>query len=239
MADQFIMEASTRTLLQSNWSYMRSKPESCAGCPLVVYGRGFVPDQISLNEEYCFFGEAPGTTEINEGAPFVGKAGFVLKNWLIRAVPQLQIALEKNRVSFRNILHCLPPDNKGRAYPTGETKRLAEEHCKQYHSEIKASTVVLCGEVPQRFFFGEELEAEDASDRRLGRDVKGVMGRVGRVYEREGKRWTFCNHPAHILRQPSLVSHGQRALEIAAGVDKELEPKYVGWDQALQEIFLL
>lgn len=209
---------------------------SCEGCPLYQTGRGFVPDQISAQEEYVVFGEAPGTTEINEGSPFVGKAGFVLKNWLVRAVSPLQIALEKNRISFRNILHCLPPEQKGRPYPTGETRRAAEAHCRQYHSEIKANIVILCGEVPQRFFFSEELEREDASDKRLGRDAKGVMGRIGRVYEKEGRRWVFAPHPAYILRQPALAQHGQMALKIAVGQDRELEPAYVGWNEALEAL---
>ena len=212
------------------------KPEGCAGCVLQECGRGFVPDQISPDEEYCIFGEAPGSTEIAEGKPFVGKAGFVLRNWLIRAVPQLQVALEKNRVSFRNILHCLPPDNKGRPYPTGETKRAAESQCEQYHSNIKAHTVILCGEVPQRYFFGKELEDEDASDRRMGHDVKGVMGRIGRTYDKDGKRWVFAPHPAFILRQPALVTHGQQALRIATGIDKVLEPTFVQWDEAIREL---
>lgn len=215
---------------------MLQKPNGCSACPLLQTGRGFVPDQIVENEEYCIFGEAPGTTEIGEGKPFVGRAGFVLRSWLIRAVPQLQIALEKNRISFRNILHCLPLEQKGRPYPTGETKREAEGCCKQYHSEIKAKTVILCGDVSQRYFFSEELEAEDASDRRLGRDAKGVMGRIGRTYERDGKRFIFAPHPAFILRQPALVQHGQQALSIAVGKDKELEPAYVSWKEALETL---
>ena len=209
------------------------QPLSCEGCPLYKVGKGFVPDQIVEHEDYCFFGEAPGSTEIVEGTPFVGQAGFVLKNWMIRQVPLLQMALEKGRVSFRNILHCLPPEVQGRPYPKGETRRQAEAHCRQYHSEIKAPVIVLCGEVPQRFFFGPELEAEDQTDKRLGHELKGVMGRIGRVYERDGKRWVFAPHPAYILRQPALVRHGQEALKIGVGLDKVLEPAYVPWDMAL------
>ena len=207
---------------------------SCEGCPLFAVGHGFVPDQIVAHEDYCFFGEAPGSTEIVEGAPFVGQAGFVLKNWMIRQVSLLQLALEKGRVSFRNILHCLPPEVQGRSYPKGETRRQAEAHCRQYHSEIKAPVVVLCGEVPQRFWFGPELEAEDQTDKRLGHDVKGVMGRIGRVYERDGKRWVFAPHPALVLRQPALVRHGQEALKIAVGMEKVMEPTYAPWETSIE-----
>jgi len=211
-----------------------SQPVTCTGCPLYGIGLGFVPDQIAEDEQYCFFGEAPGSTEVGQGAPFVGQAGFVLRNWLIRAVSQLQIALEKGKISFRNILHCLPPEQKGRAYPTGETRRQAEAHCRQYHSEIEARVVLRCGESPQRIFFGPELEAEDQTDKRLGHELKGVMGRIGRVYERDGKRWIFAPHPAFVLRQPALVKHGQEALKIAAGTDKVLEPEYLPWNMAME-----
>ena len=215
---------------------MLSKPPACIDCVLEAYGKGFCPDLIAIGEQYCFFGEGPGTTEISVGRPFEGKAGFVLRSWLIKVVPELQLALERNQVSFRNVLHCLPPDNKGRAYPSGATKQKAEEQCKVYHSDIKAHTVILCGEVPQRFFFGPELEAEDVSDRRLGHDLKGVTGRVGRVYERDGKKWVFCLHPAYILRQPSMVAHGQSALGITTGKDKVVKPDYIGWDRAIEAL---
>lgn len=213
------------------------KPASCEGCVLFEKSRGFCPDQIVEHEDYCIFGEAPGKTEIELSKPFQGKAGFVLHQWLIRAVPQLQLAYEKKRISFRNILHCLPPESKGRPYPSGKEKEQAETTCRQYHAGIKAPVVILCGEVPQRFFFGPELDEEDKSDRRIGRDVKGVMGRIGREIERDGKRWVFALHPAFILRQPALVQHGQRALGIAANTEKVVEPEYFqNWDEAMKEL---
>ena len=215
---------------------MIRKPDTCEGCPLHTTGKGFVPDKIVENEEYLVYGEAPGTTEISKGEPFVGKAGFVLRQWLMKAVPQLQIALEKNQISFCNVLKCLPPEQKGRPYPTGDTRRQAEEHCHQYAPMIRAKTVILCGEVPQRHLFGSELEAEDASDKRLGHDLRGVMGRVGRDIEKDGKRYVFAPHPAFILRQPSLVGHGQQALQIAAGTDCVLEPEYKDWELAMREL---
>jgi uracil-DNA glycosylase len=216
---------------------MLQKPSSCEGCVLHTTGKGFCPDEIVENEEYCIFGEAPGSTEIQVGRPFQGKAGFVLHNWLIRAVPQLQLAYEKKRISFRNILKCLPPDNKGRPYPSGKEKEAAEAHCKQYQSGIKAPVVILCGEVPQRYFFEPELDAEDAAARRLGRDAPGVMGRVGREIEKDGKRWVFAPHPAYILRQPALVQHGQNSLKIAANTERKIEPDYIRWDVAIQELY--
>lgn len=217
---------------------MLQKPEGCNGCPLQDKAKGFCPDKPSKRKtRYLFIGEAPGKNEVDAGEPFVGKAGFVLKNWLMRAVGDIQLAEEKGEIMYANTLRCLPPEVQGRPYPKGEEKTLAEAHCRQYDKFPEGvDTIVLFGESPQRCWFGEELAAEDASDRRLGRDVKGVQGRVGREYVKDGKRYVFAPHPAWILRQPALVQHGQHSLKIAANTEKAVEPDYVKWDEALQEL---
>lgn len=134
------------------------------------------------------------------------------------------------------VSNCLPPEIHGRAYPKGEERVQAEACCKQYMNLGDAPVVILCGDSPQRFFFGPELEAEDVTDRQLQHEVKGVMGRVGRVYERDGKRWIFAPHPAYILRQPAMVEHGQRAFQIASGTERVLEPQVLKWEHAMQEL---
>lgn len=219
---------------------MIAKPEGCNGCPLKEKGQGFCPDKPARKTaRYLFVGEAPGKNEIagNKPEPFVGKAGFVLKNWLMRAVPDIQLAEERGEVMYANTLRCLPPEIQGRPYPKGEEKHLSEAHCRQYDSFPESiHTVVLFGDSPQRAWFGEALDDEDASDRRLGRDVKGVMGRIGREYEKDGKRYIFAPHPAFILRQPALVQHGQNSLKIAANTEKRLEPAILKWNEALNEL---
>lgn len=218
---------------------MIPKPNGCIGCSLHDKGKGFCPDKIAKAPKYVLIGEAPGKNEIagDTPGPFVGKAGFVLHQWLIKAVPVLKIAMERGEVTLMNTLRCLPPEIQGRAYPRGEEKLQAEAHCRQYDNiPDTVHTLVLFGESPQRAWFGTELEAEDLVDRKLGHQVKGVMGRVGRVYERDGRRWVFAPHPAYILRQPSLVMHGQQALRIAVQEAKVLEVDYMDWDTAVREV---
>lgn len=199
------------------------KPESCRECCLNDTGVGFVPDKSVDNPALIVIGEAPGRTEVAQGVPFVGQSGFVLKSWLLRAVPDLQYLADAGRVYFGNTLRCLPPKERqeGRAYPTGVIRTRAEACCRQYNewrtvgrkSDIP---VVLLGEVPQRYWFREELADEDRRDRKAGREVKGVWGRVGRVLDRDGRKWILAPHPSAILRDPRLVEHGQIALKIAS-----------------------
>lgn len=218
---------------------MLQKPSTCAACPLFTKGQGFCPDRIAKSPHYVFIAEAPGKNEILKGEPLVGKAGFVLHNWLMHAVPQLKIAWERGEVTLANVLRCLPPEVQGRPYPKGLEKTQAEALCRQYDTpwDDKVHTVVLFGEHSQRLYFHEELEAEDLTDRKLGRDAKGVSGRMGRAYLKDGRRWVFAPHPAWILRQPSLVEHGQQCLRIASGTDKEVIVDYQSWETALENMF--
>ena len=211
-----------------------TKPDSCSLCPLYTKGNGWVPDALVPNPEYVFVGEAPGGTEVAKGEPFCGPAGFVLFDWLMKAVPSLRLAYERGKISITNTLRCLPPEIKGRAYPRGQEKLDAERCCRQYDNWGQAHTIVLLGESAQRAWFGNELDAEDASDRRLGHDVKGVSGRIGREIVKDGRRYVFAPHPAWILRQPAIVEHGQRALSIASNTDRIVEVDYVMWDRALE-----
>lgn len=215
---------------------MLQKPNTCAKCPLFTKSLGFIPDDIPANVEVLMYGEAGGKTEVATGKPFQGKAGFVLKNWGMLAVPTLRLLQERGRVGYANVLRCLPPEVAGRAFPQGAEKEAAIKCCSQYDDLGTAKTIILCGEHPQRKFLGPELEKEDLADRRLGREVKGVMGRVGRVVERNGRRFVFAPHPAFVLRQPALVGHLQEALKIAANTERTVEVDYMPWERALEEV---
>lgn len=198
---------------------------------------GFCPDKIPARAKYLILAEAPGSHEIAQAEPVVGKAGFVLKQWGLLAVPHLKLAWERGEVGLANTLRCLPPMVQGRPYPKGQTKDLAEAHCRQYDQfPSTIQTYILAGEHAQRLLFKPELDAEDATDRSLKHDLKGVGGRIGRVYERAGVRYVFAPHPAWVLRQPALVQHLQESLKIAANTERVVEPDYLPWHRAVQEI---
>ena len=216
---------------------MIPRPASCNGCPLNTTSvPGFCPDKIPKSAQFLFLAEAPGSNEITQAEPMVGKAGFVLKSWLIRAVPSMQLAWERGEIGLANVLRCLPPETKGRPYPSGDIQRQAEQHCRQYDAwPDTVHTVVLFGEHSQRLVFHQELDAEDATDRGLGHTVKGVMGRIGReIMHTDGRRYVFAPHPAFILRSPALVEHGQRALQIAVNTEQLVDVSYVPWEHALE-----
>jgi len=78
----------------------------CHKCPIgedrlnLVFGEG------SENADIVFVGEAPGADEDEQGRPFVGRAGKLLRK-IIRAM-----GYEPEDVYIANILKCRPPGNR-------------------------------------------------------------------------------------------------------------------------------
>jgi uracil-DNA glycosylase len=65
---------------------------------------------------------------IRTGVPAVGSTGLALQHWIWG-----KVGIRREDVFIDNTIRCLPPKGKsGAAYPTGETKKAAEQHCRQY-----------------------------------------------------------------------------------------------------------
>lgn len=77
---------------------------SCEVCPglshRVVWGEGPSATRLVL------IGEAPGSTEDATGRPFVGGAGNILNNALVRA------GISRSQVYITNVVKCRPPGNR-------------------------------------------------------------------------------------------------------------------------------
>lgn len=194
-----------------------NKPAACSGCPYETDGVGFVPDTIVLDPLFVLQGDRPWKTEAAFGQPFAGQAGFVLKQWGIGVVPALKMALDRQRISLCNTLRCLPRSlEESQRKQRSREHAAAVEHCRVHATAAPSATHVLLGEVAQRAYFAAEMDAEDAAERAAGREIPGIMGRIGRVYKRNGVRFVFAPHPSWVLRSPRMVAHLQRALSIAA-----------------------
>src|SRR5579864_6275257 len=156
---------------------MSGQPNTCEGCSCLATGHGFVPDDVHPGAKFEIRGERPWKSELAAGKPFQGDAGFVLKQWGLAAVPGLRVALERGQVDLTNTLRCLPASlDPKHTYPRKRADRdAAESHCRQYASSA-SPVVILAGEHAQRAEFGAELDAEDAVDKSLGHDLKGVLG---------------------------------------------------------------
>ena len=115
-----------------------SQEGECTACPLAetaktvcVVGVGPQPAEIML------IGEAPGTTEDTEGAPFVGAAGELLNELLGEA------GLKRSDVYITNSVRCRPPQNR---MPTkAEALACRDTHSIREIAEVRPKIIIALG----------------------------------------------------------------------------------------------
>lgn len=85
---------------------MIPKPSSCAGCPILDNGEGFVPAQTDGTNGVLLVFEAAGEQEEKKGKPMVGKAGFAFNKMLRHG------GMKREDFNIHNVLSCRPPHNQ-------------------------------------------------------------------------------------------------------------------------------
>jgi uracil-DNA glycosylase family 4 len=90
-----------------------TRPE-CASCPRHGSNYVFVPDEVR-EAALVVVGEAPGKTEMDKGAPFLGTSGKILFSMLHAGA-----ALDRSEVAVANVVKCGAPSN-----PTPEPPEIA------------------------------------------------------------------------------------------------------------------
>jgi uracil-DNA glycosylase len=88
-------------------------PELAATRKTVVFGAG------NADADLMFVGEAPGASEDEQGVPFVGRAGKLLKTLLG------EVGLQRSDVFIANTLKCRPPGNR-------DPLPIEIENCQEY-----------------------------------------------------------------------------------------------------------
>lgn len=104
----FAVETPAETVLaNAAWPELERLVKACAQCTLhqtrtqTVFGIG------SLAAEVVFVGEAPGEDEDRQGEPFVGAAGRMLTDIIVKGMK-----MSRDEVYICNVLKCRPPNNR-------------------------------------------------------------------------------------------------------------------------------
>lgn len=127
-----------------------------------------------------FCGEAPGADEDRLGEPFVGRAGQLLTDIIVKGMK-----LRREDVYILNILRCRPPGNRT---PLPVEAAACREYLDRQLQIIQPSFICCLGAV--------------AAQNLLGTDV--TIGQLrGRVHDLNGIKVVCTYHPAYVLRNPS------------------------------------
>jgi len=80
--------------------------KACRKCELWKQRKNAVPGEGNLDAAVIFIGEAPGYWEDGKGRPFVGAAGKLLDEMLLR------VGFSRGEVYITNVVKCRPPENR-------------------------------------------------------------------------------------------------------------------------------
>jgi DNA polymerase len=151
-----------------------TKCRLCETRTFTVFGEGTPKARL------VFCGEGPGFDEDKSGRPFVGRAGELLTDMIVKGMK-----MRREDVFILNAVKCRPPENR-----TPAPDEVAA--CKPFLTEqlalIRPAVIVALG--------------NPASQALLG-SVPGITKIRGQVFQAHGAKVVPTYHPAFLLRDPS------------------------------------
>jgi DNA polymerase len=130
--------------------------------------------------ELVFCGEAPGADEDRLGEPFVGRAGQLLTDIIVKGMK-----LRREDVYILNILRCRPPGNRT---PLPEEAENCREFLDRQLAIIQPKYICCLGACAAQNLLG----------------TTETIGRLrGRVHDLHGIKVVCTYHPAYLLRNPA------------------------------------
>lgn len=160
-----------------DWETLENTVTGCQRCPLAskrtqtVFGMGDKQARLMI------VGEAPGAEEDRQGKPFVGQAGKLLDNMLIR------IALSREQgVFIANVLKCRPPQNRN---PQKDEINCCSPYLFRQIALIQPDLILAVG----RYAINTLLQTEAP-----------ISSLRGRLHHYAGIPVIVTYHPAYLLR---------------------------------------
>jgi uracil-DNA glycosylase family 4 len=161
----------------------------------------FVPAVGPEDAEVMLVGEAPGANEVEEGEPFVGRAGEKMNDVLN------DIGVERSELYITNLVKIRPPDNRDPKKDEIEAwAPLLEKEIENVNPDI----ILTLGNFASK-------EMLDTS--------KGITQIHGRIFSREGKKIMPIFHPAATLYNRSKTPELEKDLRKAFGKEETGQQK--------------
>lgn len=151
---------------------MSSIPDRCLACGLYEGCKSpMMPGHGSEHPKLILVGEGPGANEDEQGIPFVGKAGHILRSALD------VLGLDPSEYRMTNTVRCRPPDNRT---PRAKEIELCSEFLAEELRRYNPPVVVLLGNTPLKAVLGES----------------GITTWNGVVVQRNGRVYVPAFHPS-------------------------------------------
>ncbi len=126
-----------------------TKPNTCDPCGSSSINAGFAAGEGPTPADIMFVGEALGETEANEGRPFRGGTGKMLRMMMHQA------GLKPHEYYITNIVKCRPPKNRT---PTNdEIATCTRTYLQAELNVVRPKVIVPVGDVAAKFFLGPSV----------------------------------------------------------------------------------
>ena len=158
---------------------IREELGECVRCKLhkgrktIVFGEGDAAAKL------VFVGEGPGFEEDQQGRPFVGEAGQLLTDIIVKGMK-----LRREEVYICNMVKCRPPGNRN---PEPDEIAACEPFLRKQLQALKPQVIVTLGNVPTHT---------------LLKTKEGITRLRGKWQSYDGMPLMPTFHPAYLLGTP-------------------------------------
>ena len=174
---------------QEQLNNLKNEVLNCRGCLLCEKRNRLVFSDGCDCAPVMFIGEAPGQNEDNTGIPFIGRAGQLLRKFMLEA------GFKKDDFYIANTVKCRPPENRK---PTKQEKKACFHFLEKQIELVNPKYIILVGSTAlESFIFDKKLTITKAR---------------GRVFEIGNRKFIPIFHPSYLLRYHSLEEGAPRYL---------------------------
>lgn len=138
-------------------------------------------------------GEAPGENEDKTGTPFVGRAGKLLSEFLVKTGISRQ-----DDLYIINTVKCRPPQNR---VPTDLEKEMCSEYLMKQIQIIDPEVIIFCGATALKSFYPKKMPISKIRGEVLELEIAGKVRKCIPIF-----------HPSYLLRYHSLEEGSPRYL---------------------------
>jgi uracil-DNA glycosylase len=163
---------------------------ACTRCRLhetrtqTVFGEGCAPARL------VFCGEGPGFDEDKSGRPFVGRAGELLSDMIVKGMK-----MRREDVFVLNAVKCRPPENRT---PAPDEVAACKPFLLEQLAALRPTVIVALGNAACSALLGQA----------------GIMKIRGRVFDAFGAKLVPTFHPAYLLRNPEAKREAWADLQL-------------------------
>ena len=161
----------------------------------------FVPAVGDISANFMVIGEAPGANEVEQGEPFVGRAGNKMDEMLHK------IGVNRKDLYITNLVKIRPPDNRD---PKKDEIDAWAPLLKQEIEQVEPEIIITLGNFASR----EMLDTK-----------KGISSIHGRIFTRNGQKIMPVYHPAATLYDRSKTPDFEEDLRKAFGKENSGQTK--------------